>query len=161
MKSFENRKKQECGGLCSELLLKIGIKYMIVINIDLEDGLVNGACGILKHITFSNKDVPLIIWLDFNNNKIGNKSQIKYNSYIKEYNIDYKLIPISKMDVIINTKNNYQFIRSQLSVCPAEAMIIHKSQGQTYDKVIIDLNKFGKFRSRSLYYVAFSSQKNI
>ena len=65
------KRKQECGGLCSELLLKIGIKYMIVINIDVEDGLVNGACGIIKHITFSDKNVPLIIWLEFDNDKIG------------------------------------------------------------------------------------------
>ena len=40
-------------------------------------------------------------------------------------------------------------------------MTIHKSQGQTYDKVIIDLNKFGKFRNRALFYVAFSRVKQL
>ena len=89
---------------------------MIVINIDVEDGLVNGACGILKNITFSNKNIPLIIWLEFDNNKIGKKYKVKYNNYMKENNIDSKLIRINKMDVIINTKSNHQITRSQLPV---------------------------------------------
>jgi len=46
------KKRTECGGLAYTTVLKIGIKYMIVTNIDVEDGLVNGACDILKNITF-------------------------------------------------------------------------------------------------------------
>lgn len=45
---------------------------MIIININVEDGLVNGACGILIKITFKQNSKKLIkIWLDFNNIKIG------------------------------------------------------------------------------------------
>ncbi|XP_011858135.1 PREDICTED: ATP-dependent DNA helicase PIF1-like [Vollenhovia emeryi] len=70
--SIKNKKRTECCGLAYKLLLKIGIKYMVVTNIDVEDGLVNGACGILRKITFKQgTEEPIIIWLDFNNNRIG------------------------------------------------------------------------------------------
>ena len=70
-----------------------------------------------------------------------------------------KLLPSASTTIL--TKSNHQIIRSQLPVTPAEVMTIHKSQGQTYNKVIIDLNKFGKFRNRALFYVAFSRVKKL
>ncbi|XP_026471393.1 ATP-dependent DNA helicase PIF1-like [Ctenocephalides felis] len=50
----------------NKLNFKISIKYMINYNIDIEDGLVNGACGILRLVTFNGQtNKPEIVWLDF------------------------------------------------------------------------------------------------
>ncbi|GBM98029.1 hypothetical protein AVEN_151120-1 [Araneus ventricosus] len=54
LEGLKRKKLNEMNGLPHWLTLKIGIKYMITNNIDVEDGLVNGACGILKLITFEN-----------------------------------------------------------------------------------------------------------
>lgn len=43
----------------------------------------------------------------------------------------------------------------QFPVVPCEALTIHKSQGQTYDKVCIDLSR-SKNLSKQLLYVALS-----
>ncbi|GBM16486.1 hypothetical protein AVEN_30860-1, partial [Araneus ventricosus] len=47
LEGLKRKKLNEMNGLPHWLTLKIGIKYMITNNIDVEDGLVNGACGIL------------------------------------------------------------------------------------------------------------------
>uniref|UniRef100_A0ABD2WYZ8 ATP-dependent DNA helicase n=1 Tax=Trichogramma kaykai TaxID=54128 RepID=A0ABD2WYZ8_9HYME len=45
LSNMKTKKRQECGGLHYQLQLKLGIKYMITTNINVEDGLVNGAYG--------------------------------------------------------------------------------------------------------------------
>jgi hypothetical protein len=42
-----NLQTKDFNGLPTKLELKIGIKYMVTLNINVEDGLVNGNCGIL------------------------------------------------------------------------------------------------------------------
>ncbi|XP_055685465.1 uncharacterized protein LOC129791330 isoform X3 [Lutzomyia longipalpis] len=53
---IQNRPPTDTGGLVYELQLKLGIKYMIISNLDVEDGLVNGATGVLRHITFDSSN---------------------------------------------------------------------------------------------------------
>ena len=50
--NIKSKSTSQTNGLLSMLNLKIGIKYMVTSNLCIEDGLVNGACGILKTITF-------------------------------------------------------------------------------------------------------------
>ena len=77
LKSIDHRK---CYGLFYELELKINIKYMIVINIDVSDGLVNGTTGMLKQINLdSNNVLNEIIWFDFHLDKIGHKTSVCAN----------------------------------------------------------------------------------
>ena len=51
LQHVKNKKTKDCGGLSSLLKLRIGVKYMITKNINIQDGLVNGACGTLEHFT--------------------------------------------------------------------------------------------------------------
>ncbi|XP_011866730.1 PREDICTED: ATP-dependent DNA helicase PIF1-like, partial [Vollenhovia emeryi] len=139
--SFEFIAKDSILGKISSLAykvsLKIGINYMITTNIDVEDGLVNGACGKLKQITFiPGTEEAIKIWLDFNNNKIGFEKRRKYISYMNENCMEMSLVPISTITVVlnINERMGYQIVRQQFPITPAEALTIHKSQGQTYDK---------------------------
>ncbi|KAL7307813.1 hypothetical protein TKK_0000133 [Trichogramma kaykai] len=156
LSNMKTKKRQECGGLHYQLQLKLGIKYMITTNINVEDGLVNGAYGTLKWIDYDNI-VPKTLWIDFGKNKkIGMKAK---NAYKLPYpNISEKnLIPIQKTHIINNLKTGIQITRCQFPLTPAEAITIHKSQGETYDKVCLDVTKLNnKFTTNSLLYVAFS-----
>ncbi|XP_074097725.1 uncharacterized protein LOC141526586 [Cotesia typhae] len=75
-KTIETKNAQ---GLPSNLLLSIGIKYMVTVNIDVEDGLVNGAVGILQGYELNNKREIFRLWLDFSDDQIGKKKK-KRNS---------------------------------------------------------------------------------
>uniref|UniRef100_A0ABD2W1Y8 ATP-dependent DNA helicase n=1 Tax=Trichogramma kaykai TaxID=54128 RepID=A0ABD2W1Y8_9HYME len=165
--SLQHKKRQECGGLHNILQLKIGIKYMITKNIDVQDGLVNGAFGLLEWIEFNSAEEPTIAWLNFGNDKsIGRRLKNKYKSTKLESTQTTNLVPITKADNTINTKTGIVIMRTQFPLTPSEALTIHKSQGETYDKACINLTTLNKkFTSTALLYVAFSRfneyKKNI
>jgi len=46
-------KTSETQGLCTSLILKTTAKYMMTVNVDTSDGLVNGATGVLRETGFS------------------------------------------------------------------------------------------------------------
>ncbi|CAD6226277.1 GSCOCG00011864001-RA-CDS, partial [Cotesia congregata] len=126
-KTIETKNAQ---GLPSNLLLSISIKYMVTVNIDVEDGLVNGAVGILQGYELNNKREISRLWLDFSDDQID-----------------------KIMKNIQPTKKIVTIIREQFPLVPAEAITIHKSQGGTYNTVVIHLVKGMK---KNELYVAFS-----
>ncbi|XP_050516284.1 ATP-dependent DNA helicase PIF1-like [Diabrotica virgifera virgifera] len=154
-----NKKLSETGGYPYKLSIKKAIKYMITNNIDVEDGLVNGSTGCLKHITFEPNSVTETekLWLDFNSSKIGNKARAQYLECMKAQNIDIKLTPITKIGHVLYLSKNteYQIIRKQYPLTPTVAIIIHKSQGQTYDQICIDFKKC-RALTVSMTYVVLS-----
>ncbi|XP_044598214.1 ATP-dependent DNA helicase PIF1-like, partial [Cotesia glomerata] len=111
------RTNDEVDKLPSNLLLSIGIKYMVTVNIDVEDGLVNGAVGITR------------LWLDFSDDQIGKKRR---KEIPKEDHKNWTAID-KIMKNIQPTKKIVTIIREQFPLVPAEAITIHKSQGGTYN----------------------------
>lgn len=55
--SFQKQPRNNTQGLPFEIHLKIGIRYMMIKNINVIDGLVNGATGVLKFITRATKNI--------------------------------------------------------------------------------------------------------
>ncbi|MGL4484851.1 MAG: AAA family ATPase, partial [Anaerovoracaceae bacterium] len=72
-----NAHLKKAGTLVPSLRLKIGVKYMIITNIRIEDGLVNGTAGILKAVTMENEEVK-ILWFDFMEDIYGRKTREEY-----------------------------------------------------------------------------------
>lgn len=76
---------------------------MVTSNIDVQDGLVNGACGVLDYISFeesSNK--PILAWMNFHDKHIGNKARAPFISYIKENQLNEGITPLKKIDTLLN-----------------------------------------------------------
>ena len=68
--------------------------------------------------------------------------------------VDPNLTPIEPVTRQINTRStNFKVERKQFPLVPAEAMTIYKSQGGTYEKVVVNLKKG---MTRSELYVACS-----
>jgi hypothetical protein len=61
-------------GLVYELQLVIGLRYMISTNIDVCDGLFNGACGILRFVELQNRKINAI-YIEFDDDKTGSKAR--------------------------------------------------------------------------------------
>lgn len=159
LQSFKEKSVDSTQGLVTEIHLKINIKYMITRNINVADGLANGVVGILKHISFDqvdNTDVPNILWLDFQSNRIGNICRSDYYDFMKNENIDNHLVPITRKTITDYGKNQaYMITRKQFPIKAAEARTVHKSQGCTCDEVCIDFTESARLTT-SMVYVAFS-----
>ena len=71
----------------ADAVLKIaeGIHADTTCNIDVEDGLTNGASGLVKCLYFRDKNSPRcsIIWVLFDDPNIGGKVRLKYVNLYK------------------------------------------------------------------------------
>jgi len=135
---------QQTYGLPKLISLKIGIRYMITANIDIPDGLVNGTSGILRNIDLTVKDdeaIPQTLWFEYETEHIGHRAR----SLAPKRQFEEKLLtPIRRVIREIHTKTEAKFVlvcRQQYPLVPAEAITIHKAQGQTYDQVVVDLGQ--------------------
>ena len=159
LSNIKNLKTTETYGLPLKIDLKVGAKYMMTVNIDTEDGLVNGACGKLMMIDYgklqkTNATVPCRLWIKFSEEKTGTKCRTNFHNVMRHRNIDLSLTSIEPVTRQINTRStNFKVERKQFPLVPSEAMTIYKSQGGTYEKVVVNLKKG---MTRSELYVACS-----
>lgn len=87
---------QKTQGLAKEIILQTGIRYMVTTNIDVSDGLFNGATGVLKFIEFTNGQ-PEILFLEFENQSIGKSARAQKQSFYRiNSNVNKKWTPLSR-----------------------------------------------------------------
>jgi ATP-dependent DNA helicase PIF1 len=135
-------------GLKPFLYLAIDSRITLTNNIWTKYGLVNGANGIIRDIIYDDTlKQPHTILVEFGN----------YSGpyFFKDDDTRHKWIPINPISIY---NQNLVATRTQYPIRLAYALTIHKSQGQTLDKVVIDLGK--NERSLGLAFVALSRVKN-
>lgn len=140
----KNLPTQKTHGLPLLLRLQINIRYMVTTNIDVSDGLFNGATGILRHFDIEN-GLPGSVYIEFDDKTVGKKTRAANSTWTR---IDRK-----KETFSVTKKGNIHIIREQYPLVPAEAITIHKSQGQSLERATIQLDSG---MPRSLLYVALS-----
>lgn len=122
----------QCFGLAYVVPLHVGARYMITVNVDTADGIVNGACGVLKRIDRNTgSDVAVRIWLKLDDADAGAAARSGLDTA-------GDITPLDKCVRAIKTKRGFSNIyvnRRQFPVTPAEAITVHKSQGGTYAAV--------------------------
>lgn len=116
-------------------LLKIDAIYIMFENLNIADGLVNGATGRPCHIDYGtnsndpNNRRPVRIWIAFDNaqsDKATRETQECIRS-MKNYPNNWAMIEKSTVQLVQNRTNNLQLCRTQFSVIPAEAITVHES----------------------------------
>ena len=144
------RNKADTGGLVSELHLAVGAKVMLTVNVDVSDGLVNGAMGIVEAIIKTSSQVSLIL-VKFEHNHVGIKA-ISHSQYREQYP---NTVPISRYEAVFNIGRNKaaKVSRRQFPLVLAWATTIHKVQGLTLDQIVVDMK--GKAFTAGQAYVAF------
>lgn len=135
--------------------IQVGETYFITTNIDVSDGLFNGATGVLKHIQFGSTSdktkIPNIAWMKFENPQIGNSNRSsncsKYSSETPE---DWT--PIMRYTRTLSKSYKYpgmELIRTQIPLVAANGMTIAKAQGSSMPLVVFSTKR--KLNREKLY----------
>ena len=114
-----------------EIVLKLGARVMLLVNMDFNRGLINGACGSIQ---------------SFNENNIV----VKFDNGITAP------IPRHKFEYYYNERVVAE--RMQYPLKLAYGITIHKSQGMTLDKLVVDCSRIFE---RGQAYVAMSRVKTL
>ncbi|KAG5674792.1 hypothetical protein PVAND_004740 [Polypedilum vanderplanki] len=140
-------------GLHSELKLVIGLRYMVCTNIDVSDGIFNGASGFLRFVEIQNRSITAV-YMEFDDEKTGAKARSSRLGLMKANNMPTRWTPIktTKKSFYVCQGGKVQVSREQFPLVMAEAITVHKSQGRSEPRIVVDVRHF----DRKKYYVAFS-----
>ena len=150
----------ETGNLKKILTVKVNAKVMITTNIDVNDGLTNGAMGTVTNVVIDDRTGKMIsILVAFDSKHVGQEAI--HTSVYKSKN--QNAVPIYKTQATfpIHKKTSCQATRSQFPLTLALAVTIHKCQGLTLPKIVIDMTPAkGRFKPGEAY-VAFSRVRTL
>ena len=144
--------RNETGGLHTILKLAVGARVMLTVNIDVSDGLVNGARGEVVHVVTNNNVQVSLVLVKFDSIQVGQHA-IQLSTY---RNIYRNAVPIQRQQVVFfaKGKRGSEITRLQFPLTLAWATTIHKVQGLTLDEIVVNM-KGGRFTPGQAY-VAFS-----
>ncbi|XP_053596141.1 uncharacterized protein LOC103578666 [Microplitis demolitor] len=151
----------DTGGLPYETVFVVNVFYMITTNIDVSDGLANGAVGRLVYIEYNDDRDVKVVWLEFPNSlKIGQKIRRKVAGHVAAHQISKTAVPITRRSstISLNNSKTINVKRSHLPLVCACATTIHKSQGSTYPEIVYE---YDKKHPLSLVYVALSRVTSV
>lgn len=139
--SLVPKEKDKTGGLSSSIHLVRGMPVMLRQNVDVRDGLVNGSCGTVVHWTKGGK-VVFIKFGKVSGRTVGLETRRKHREYLAgPLEKDHRVVPIVKAEAsFMSKKGNYQLRRLAFPLVPSWASTIHKAQGMSLQRVVIDLS---------------------
>ena len=150
------------GQLMKSLTVVVGMIVVHTANVDVEDGLTNGATGVVKQIDFRMEGTnrPSIIWVLFDDPRVGRTTREKYRKlYNSSINTDWTPVFDVQRTFILNYKT-YQ--RIQFPLTPASGKSVWKAEGATVDRVVVDLSQEKTIRKiPHIHYVALSRVKRL
>ena len=152
---LKGKKSNDTGNLSENLKVAVGLCYDTTHNILVSDGICNGTPCILKKIHYLEKHnpIPSCLWVEFPEKNIGKETRKENTHYYHKYS------EISKdWTPIWAVKRTFMFrrkavVRQQFPLKASSAKTIHKSQGQTKIRVIVDMASGSRPHQ---HYVAFS-----
>ena len=71
LRVYENQ--SETGGLASTLQIKSNVRVMLTMNVDLQDRLIDGQSGTVKHIEINDQHNISKVYIKYDDNKAGLK----------------------------------------------------------------------------------------
>lgn len=150
-KSFLSAPDTKENSLCGILPLSIGMKIVFTVNVCTQDGLANGAQGILRQIVYDQDSIdrpssrgkevvlkrpPKYVIVELISRRPGAYDNLPTN-HVPVYPV--KLACVHSIWRRDGSKIERTFQRFQLPLTPAFAFTDYKCQGQTLQKAIVDL----------------------
>ena len=155
---------RETGGLATYLTVALEDRIEICINIDIGDGLTNGAAGTVMGLPGTNSQGACTaagyMWIHFDDTLTGRRARAKAQQkemYTRDTPRYWTPIGPIKKQLNISQKSQLNAIRIQFPIRCAAAKTIHRSQGQTLQSVVAD---FCATQGPHKHYVAISRVTN-
>lgn len=142
-------------GLFTYLRTAVGLRCEISINVDVEDGLSNGASGVLMGVCLPKTGHrPMALWIDFDQETIGKSCRDK-NKHLYTKQTHPHWTPLLETNKIfpVGRYKSAQVLRTQFPIRPASAKTVHRCQGDTMQSLVVDLS--GRTNSHA-HYAALS-----
>ena len=126
--------------LISRLHLAEGERTEIAINVRTEDGMTNGAGNVIKKIQLHNRESPSgIVWVQFDHVDVGEKTRHENrNLYVQGIQPMWTPIKPVTTQFAVGRNRTAQVVRKQFPLIPAADKTIHRSQGDTETKVVVN-----------------------
>ena len=145
--------RSKTGGLEKDLILATGAKIKLTCNIDVADGLSNGARGEIVKVTYLNGKVRFVL-VAFENSSIG-KNAKQRNPYMSDHP---NAVPVYRQSVSFQLGKGLTVTRTQFPITLAWACTVHSVQGLTVDNIVVNMSDLFDYAHA---YVAFSRVKTI
>ena len=163
MQKLSVKKARDCQGLETVLTIALEDRIEVSQNLDVRDGLTNGAAGeVMKIPTPSDGTDSMLpdgtIWILFDETRIGVDARARGKRLYK-HDIDRCWTPIQPITKHLQVSANTQITanRTQFPIHISAAKTIHRCQGQTLDAVVAD---FKASQTAHMHYVGISSLKS-
>ena len=143
------------------LNLAVGERTDISLNIRTDDGLTNGAGNIIKFMQAQETGKPSgIIWVQFDCPDVGEKTRHD-NRHLYMQGIEPTWTPIKPVtsQFAVGRNKTAQVLRKQFPLRPAAAKTVHRSQGDTLDKIVVNFD--AKKAIPHVHYVGLSRVTTI
>ena len=127
-----------------------------------DDGLTNGASNIIKLVQLQQPDKPSgVIWVQFEHADVGEKKNRHENRHLYVQGIDPRWTPIkpATSQFAVGRNRTIQVVRKQFPLRPAAAKTIHRSQGSTETKIVVNFET--KRAIPHIHYVGLSRVTTI
>ena len=147
--------------LALQLCLAEGERTELVMNLRTEDGMTNGAGNVIKLVQLHQQDKPSgIVWVQFDHSDVGQKTRNE-NRHLYLQGIEHTWTPIKPVTTqfAVGKNKTAQVVRKQFPLRPAAAKTIHRSQGDTETKIVVNFST--KRTIPHIHYVGLSRVTTI
>lgn len=135
------------------LFVQENMRCMITENISMRHGIVNGSLGTVRHLVWpigsnAQTDIPQAILVEIDG------YDVNFPAIVHQANPQIRCVPIFRTQFRVQAHCRLQF-----PIIPAYALTVHKSQGSTLDKVVLDLSK--RDFAAGMTYTALSRVRSL
>ncbi len=152
------RKTKQLYGI---LNIAVGERTEISLNTRTDDGLANGSGNVVKLIQVPQTDKPSgIVWVEFDHPYVGEKTRHdNKNLYVQGIQSSWTPIKPVTAQFAVGRNRSVQVIRKQFPLRPAAAKTIHRAQGDTEKKIVVNFET--KRTIPHIHYVGLSRVTTI
>ena len=140
--------------LVNNLTIAKNARVMFIKNLDIADGLVNGATALVLDIVFgSGQSMPNAVIVAFDNRRISLLSSQSSSLPLQQYRNGTPILPFEVKEHVGRSESSPEIGRIQIPLVLCWVCTIHKVQGTTLDKVIMS---FKGLCIKGQAYIGFS-----
>ena len=137
----QNKDVNSTGNLPYQLTVKEDLLYDLTANVDVEDGMVNGAECRVRYIekNSANKTFPKCIWVEFIDSVVGRNLRRTWNTQ-KNSKVNNKWTPLFSIWRTFTVRRSQKVTRTQFPLQLAVACTVHKSQSSTCPELVVNFS---------------------